>query len=109
MTQPEAKPSPKLRALLLLAGAALLLVWGATLPMAVNAIRDPRGDAFELIPAFWATLTALPLGVMMLIGGITGSDRSVQRGRTALIVAGGLLVLVLLLEILRRVSILMDD
>lgn len=73
-------------------------------PPAIAAIRDPRGDPFELIPAFWATILLLPIATVTLLGAVSGEQRKAERARLALIAAGCLTILGLLLEILRRVS-----
>jgi hypothetical protein len=102
MDQPETKPSPRLRALLILGALVLLEIWGETLPSAVRAIHDPRGDAFELLPTAWATITALPLGVNALIGRISGREKDLRLTETRLIIAAGLAAVVVALEIFRR-------
>jgi hypothetical protein len=71
---------------------------------AIAAIRDPRSNAFEVVPAFWATITMFPLGLVTLIGGISGRGKHFKRARTAFTIGVALLILVLLLEILRRMS-----
>jgi len=100
----DGKASPQLRAGFALAGAVLLALWGASLIPAIAATRDPRGDAFDLLPAFWATLTLLPIGLVALAGGISGAGQPMRRARNALTIGAGLLVLVLALEIFRRLS-----
>ena len=95
---------PRLRVIALIAGAAMLALWVWSLVPAIAAMRDPRGDPFQLIPAFWASVTALPLGLICVWGGLRGGEQRLRRARTALIVAAMLCLLLLALEILRRVS-----
>lgn len=108
MDQAEPKASPKLRALLVLGGLVLLALWGWALTPLFERWGDPRADGFHLIPTFWATITAPPLGVIALIGGISGSEKGVRNARTSLMIAGGLAVVVAELEVVRRLSILFD-
>jgi hypothetical protein len=89
MEQADTRASPRLRAAFIIADAILLAIWGATLPSAIAAIRNPRGDAFQLIPAFWATLTARPLGLFALIGEISSRGKRDANASLALKIAGG--------------------
>jgi hypothetical protein len=59
---------------------------------------------FSLLPAFDATPTVLPLGLIMLAGGISGKAKHARRARVALVIAIALVVLMTALEILRRAS-----
>ena len=95
---------PRLRVLALVAGVIMLALWAWSLVPAVAAVRDPRGDPFELIPAFWASATALPLGLITLWSGLRGGEQRLRRARTALIVAAVLCAIVAALEIVRRMS-----
>ncbi len=99
------KPAtPKLRAVFILAAVIMLSIWGFTLIPVVKSWNDPRADGFQMIPVFYATLTLLPLGFFALAGGISGHGEKVVLARLSLIIAAGLLVLGLMLEILRRMS-----
>ena len=95
---------PRLRVLALVAGVIMLALWAWSLVPAIAAVRDPRGDLFELIPAFWASVTALPLGLICCWGGLRGGEQRLRRARTALIIAAVLCAVVALLEIVRRLS-----
>ena len=81
----------------MLAGAVMLALWGASL---VALFRD--GGNFDVAAAIVATLTFLPLGLIALRGGMSGGEASMQRARTALFVSGGLLALVVVAEVVRR-------
>jgi len=104
MEQAETKASLRLRVVFIIGAAVMLTLSGATLPRAITAIRDPRSNAFEVVPAFWPTITMFPLGLVTLIGGISGRGKHFKRTRTAFTIGVALLILVLLLEILRRMS-----
>jgi high-affinity Fe2+/Pb2+ permease len=102
------RASPNLRATFLLLAAVMLAVWGWSLVPAIVNWNNPREDGFSLIPGFWATLTLLPLGIFTLLGGIVGRGKSVARARACLSISGGLVVLAVLFEIFRRLSVLGD-
>jgi hypothetical protein len=108
MEKLEILPSPKLRGRLILGAVAILLVWALTLVPAIKTWNDPRVDGFQLMPVFWASVTLLPLGLSALAGSVFGSGLGLRRARLHLLIAGSFLSLVALLEIFRRVSILMD-
>jgi O-antigen/teichoic acid export membrane protein len=101
---PDQTSWPRLRVLALVAGVIMLALWAWSLVPAIAAVRDPRGDPFELIPAFWASVTALPLGLITFWSGVRGGEQRLRRARTALIVAAVLCAIVALLEIVRRLS-----
>jgi len=75
MEPSQTKPSAKLRALLILGALVLLALWGWALVPLFERWGDPRADGFHLIPTFWATITALPLGVIALVGGVSGTEK----------------------------------
>jgi hypothetical protein len=108
MADPPFKASPKLRAGAIASGIVMLLLWVASWKPVVDSWGDPRADGFQLIPLFWASLTALPLGLIALSGAISGSEKGWHRAKTSLIIAGALLGLVVVLEIVRRISELTD-
>jgi hypothetical protein len=107
--QPSGKGSPIARAGFIVAGGVLLALWGLSLIPAITNWNNPSEDGFSLVPAFWATLTALPLGLSVTLGGISGSGKAIRRARMHLVLAAGLLVLVAMLEVFRRMSMLMDS
>jgi hypothetical protein len=97
------KPVPanvarRLRARYMLAGAMLLALWSTSVVALFHG-----GSAFNIIAMVFATLTFLPLGLVALWGGISGSEASTQRARNALLASGGLLMLIVAAEIFRRV------
>ncbi len=104
----QTKATANLRSGLVLGGAALLLIWAASWIPVIRSWNDPRADGFQVIPLFWATITTLPLGIVALIGGISGSEARVRRARKSLMIAGGLLGLVVVLDIFRRMSMMIE-
>jgi hypothetical protein len=102
------KPKSKLRAGAIAAGIVMLLAWLASWKPAIDGWGNPQANGFQLIPLFWASLTLLPLGLIALAGGIAGTEKGLYRAQTSLIIAGALLVLVGVLEIVRRISELSD-
>jgi AcrR family transcriptional regulator len=105
MDQASAQTSwPRLRVLALIAGLLMLALWAWSLLPAIAAVRAPDGDPFELIPAFWASLTALPLGLITFWSSRRGGEPRLRRARTALIIAAVLCAIVAALEIVRRLS-----
>lgn len=81
----------------MLAGAVMPALWGASL---VPLFRGT--DDAHIITIVFATITALPLGLIALLGGVPGSEASMRRSRIALFAAGGLLTLIVVVEALRR-------
>jgi len=75
----------------------MMAIWGASL---VALFHD--GRAFNNIAAVYATFTFLPLGLVALQGGLSGSSASMQRARSALLASGGLLALIVVAEVFRR-------
>ena len=87
----------RLRTRYALAGLLMLALWAAS---AVSMFRD--AIALNIFLGCAATVTILPLGVIALLGGIQGSDAGMRRAHIALFAGGGVLALVAILEILRR-------
>ena len=97
------KPVPaivtrKLRGRYMLAGAVMLSLWGASL---VAVFQDAA--SFNVLAAIFTSVTFLPLALVALWGGISGSEAAMQRARIALLASGGLLLLVAATEVLRRI------
>jgi peptidoglycan/LPS O-acetylase OafA/YrhL len=103
--QPDGRAAPPRRAGFILAGVALLALWGASLMPAIANWNNPNEDGFSLVPAFAATLTALPLGLSATFAGVSGRDQAMRRARIHLVLAAALLLLVAMLELLRRLSV----
>src|SRR5262249_39365420 len=81
-----------------LAAAVLLALWVATLVSLFDA-----ADGRNVAAAILATVTALPLGLITLLGAISGREAAMQRARVALFAAGALLMLIVAAEVVRRV------
>jgi hypothetical protein len=103
-TDGGAPASPRLRILYIAGGAVMLALWGVSLIPAINGWNNRNEDGFSFVPAFWATVTLLPLGLMTLRGGVSGQDKSLRRARKTFIIGIALLALVAALEIFRRMS-----
>jgi peptidoglycan/LPS O-acetylase OafA/YrhL len=104
MEQTEIKASPKLRAAFLLGAAVMLAIWGWSLVPAIKGWNNPHEDGFSFVPAFYGTVTFLPLGLIALLGGISGRGKRVAKARTALIIGTALLVLIVAFEIFAGIS-----
>ena len=104
MDQTEITTSPKLRAIFLVASIIMFVFWGLSLIPPIRAWGDPNEDGFSYLPAFWATITCLPVGLYLLAGAITGRGRHVARARTALFLGGGLLFLVVGFLIVQHIA-----
>ena len=97
------KPPPflityRLRARYALAGVMMLGLWVVTL---VPLFRDDGG--FKFILAAITTFTLFPLGIVALLGGVHGSEASMRRAYIALFAGGGLMMLAVIVEMLRRI------
>jgi len=91
----------KLRGRYFLAGAMMLLLWSASIAALVQ-----DSSRFNITAAIVTALTFLPLGLVALRGGITGTDTAMLQARNALFVCGGLLLLVVTVEVCRRIFFL---
>jgi hypothetical protein len=87
----------RLRARYMLAGAVMLALWGASLVALFRSV-----DGIHIAMVFAATVTALPLGLICLLGGVSGSEVNLRRAQIALFTAGGLLTLIVAVEVARR-------
>ena len=99
MNQTNIIASPKLRAAFFLGAAVMLAVWGWSLVPAIESRNNPNEDGFSFIPAFYGTLTFLPLGLIALVGGLVGRGKSVARGRTALIIGLAMMAVIAAFQI----------
>jgi hypothetical protein len=87
----------RIRARYALAGMIMLGLWAVSL---VPLFQD--GGGFNLILACATTFTLSPLGIVALLGGIHGSEAGMRWAQIALFTAGGLLILTVFAEMLRR-------
>ena len=88
----------RLRARYALAGMIMLGLWAVSL---VPLWQD--GGGVNLIIAGATTLTLSPLGIVALLGGLSGSEAGMRRAQLALFTAGALLMLAVIVELLRRI------
>ena len=75
MEQAELQATPKLRAGFFAGAAIMFAIWVESLLPLIENWNNPNEDGFSAIPAFWGTVTFLPLAIMTLIGGISGRGR----------------------------------
>jgi len=95
---PPATVTRKLRARFAMAGVMMLALWGASLAALFRSV-----DAYHVFMLAVATLTVLPLGLIMLSGSVSGSETGMRRAHMALFIAGGLLLLIASGEVIRRI------
>jgi peptidoglycan/LPS O-acetylase OafA/YrhL len=88
----------RLRGRYMFAGAVMLLLWGASLIALFH-----EGSKFNIVASIFATFTFFPLGLIAVWGGFSGNEASMQRARNALFAGGGLLLLTVTIEVLRRI------
>jgi hypothetical protein len=88
----------RLRARFALAGMIMLGLWAVSL---MPLWQDGGGS--NLIIAAATTFTLCPLGIVALVGGLTGNETGVRRAQLALFTAGALLMLAVVVELLRRI------
>jgi hypothetical protein len=69
-------------------------LWGWSLIPPIESWGNPQEDGFSYVPAFYATIFCLPTGLYLLAGGIAGRGRYVTRGRIALFIGCGVLLVV---------------
>ena len=99
MNQSDITASPRLRAVFFLGAAVMLAIWVWSLVPAIESRNNPNEDGFSFIPAFYGTLTFLPFGVIALVGGITGRGKYVAKARTALIIRGAMIRVIVAFQI----------
>jgi peptidoglycan/LPS O-acetylase OafA/YrhL len=103
MEQANITASPKLRAAFFIGAAVILALWGWSLVPAIENWNNPNEDGFSFVPAFYGTLTFLPLGLIALLGGISGRGKRVAKARTALIIGLILIAVIVAFEIFSRI------
>ncbi len=104
MDQANITASAQLRVVFLVAGAIMLALWGWSLVPPIQSWGNPNEDGFSYVPLFWATITCLPVGLYLLAGAVFGRGRPVARARTALLLGGGLIFLVLAFLIFQQIA-----
>lgn len=96
--------SPRLRAAFAVAAAIMLGLWAWSLLPPIANWGNPNEDGFSYVPVFYTTIVCLPAGLVLLAGARAGQGRSVARARKALIIAGGLTVLVAALLAVQHIA-----
>jgi hypothetical protein len=104
MDQADIMASPKLRVVFVIIAASMLALWGWSLIPPIETWGDPNEDGFSYVPAFWATLTCLLVGIYLLAGAIAGRGRPVEHARTALFLGVVILVIVAAFLIIQTVA-----
>jgi Na+-driven multidrug efflux pump len=104
MEQAGITASPKLRVIFVVVAAIMFALWGWSLIPPIENWNNPNEDGFSHMPAFYATITCLPVGLYLLAGVIAGRGRHVARARTALFLGGGLLFLVVAFLIFQYIA-----
>jgi drug/metabolite transporter (DMT)-like permease len=96
--------SPMRRATFLLIGAAMLGLWCWSLVPPIQNWGNPYEDGFSYVGVFYATPICLPVGLLLLAGGISGRGPHLRRARPALWVGIGVLVLVVAFLIFQYIA-----
>jgi hypothetical protein len=102
--QGEITASPKLRVIFVVVAAIMLTLWGWSLVPPIANWGNPNEDGFSYVPVFYATITCLPFGLLLLAGAIAGRGRHVARASTALFFGGGLIALVVAFLIFQHIA-----
>jgi hypothetical protein len=95
MEQAEVAASPRLRMIFAGFAVSMLVLWGSSLSAVVENWGNPNEDGLSYVPAFWASVTCLPVGLYLFAGAVVGRGRPVARARRALLLALILLLLVI--------------
>ena len=102
--QVEITASPKLRLIFIVVAAAMLVLWGLSLIPPIESWGNPNEDGVSFVPAFWATIICLPVGLYLLAGAIAGRGRHVAQARNALFIGGGTLLIVVAFLIFQHIA-----
>jgi type II secretory pathway component PulM len=104
MQQAEVLLPPVLRASFAVVAISMFALWGWRLVPPIESWGNPNEDGFSYVPAFWATLTCRPAGIVLTIGAAVGRGRHAARGLTALLCGGVLLLLVVAFLVFQYVN-----
>jgi hypothetical protein len=104
MNPTDITASPRLRAAFFIVAAVMLALWGWSLVPAIQSWNNPNEDGFSFVPVFYATIIALPLGLVLLVGGISGHGKKVKRAQSALVIAFAVLGLIVAFLIFARIN-----
>jgi hypothetical protein len=84
MDRTEIAVPSALRFAFIIVALVMLGLWSWSLVPVMKSWGNPNEDGFSYVPAFWATITSLPVGLYLLAGGITAREPYVARARKAL-------------------------
>jgi hypothetical protein len=104
MNPSEIVASPRLRSVFVVVAAAMLVLWGWSLISPIENWSNPNEDGFSFVPAFYATLICLPVGIFLFAGAIAGHGRPVARARPALFIGLGTLFIVVAFLIFQYIA-----
>jgi hypothetical protein len=104
MDQAGITASPRLRVTFLAVAASMLFLWGWSLVPPIENWNNLYDDGFSYVGVFYATLICLPVGLLLLIGGISERGQHVARARPALFVGGGTLFIVVAFLIFQQIA-----
>jgi hypothetical protein len=102
-TEPATVASPTQRGLFGFIAAIMLALWCWSLVAPIENWGNSNEDGFSFVPAFWATILCLPIGFLLLRGAIASSGERVAHARTALLLGGGLIFIVVAFLIFQHV------
>jgi hypothetical protein len=100
----EITASPNLRLMFAAVAAAMLVLFGLSLIPPIENWGNPNEDGFSYLPAFWATIICLPVGLYLIAGAIVGRGRHVARARCALFIGIGTLAIVVAFLIFQQIA-----
>jgi hypothetical protein len=101
MERVELQATPALRTGFFAGAAIMFAIWIESLVPIIENWNNPNEDGFSAVPAFWGTVTFLPLAIKTLIGGISGRGKNVKDARICLGVGAALIALIVGFKILQ--------
>jgi hypothetical protein len=107
--QVEMTASLTLRLIFIVVALAMVAFFGLSLIPPIENWGNPNEDGFSYLPLFWATIICLPIAVYLLAGAIAGCGRHLARARSALIIGGGTLFIVVAFWIFQYIANTMPE
>jgi hypothetical protein len=104
VAQADITATAKQRVVFVIVAAVMLALWGLSLIPPIQSWGNPHEDGFSYVPLFWATVTCVPIGVCLLLGAVAGRGAQVARARTALLLGGGLVFIVVAFLIFQHIA-----
>jgi hypothetical protein len=96
--------SPKLRLKFAVGAAIMLALWCWSLVPPIENWGNPHEDGFSYVGVFYATIICVPIGLLLLIGAISGRGGHVRRARFAFFTAAGITVIVVAFLIVQNIA-----